>query len=363
LDVSRVILFAGGGSGGHISPGLAIAERVRERSANSRAIFICSNRAIDREMLENAGEEYVAVPAAPPSLRPTAAVRFITGFMRSRSQARQLLSRQGVGHVVALGGFVSVPVVFAARGLVPITLVNLDAPPGRANRIIAPRCDRVLSAVELPMSPGFAERVVGMPVRRRALAPADARECRTRLGLDSERPVLLVTGASQGATSVNEMMTALATRNAGLFRGWQVLHLAGRGGDDPVRRAYEQAGVGALVLPFLHEIGLAWGAAELVVSRSGANAVAEIAANAVPAIFMPYPHHADMHQRHNAQPLVKAGGAVLLNDCIMPDANARLIEPLLCALLADGSRRTAMRAALQAIAGRDAAKSIAEMLG
>src|SRR5690606_9915817 len=139
-----------------------------------------------------------------------------------------------------------------------------------------------------------------------------------------------------------------------LLRTVQVLHLCGSDVDEALQRAYERAGVRAIVHRFLHRIGLAWGAADLALSRAGANSVAEAAANAVPTIFVPYPYHRDLHQRHNAEPLVTLGGAVMVDDRIEPAANMATIGTALQALLHDGNRRDAMRAALRRHPPRDA---------
>jgi UDP-N-acetylglucosamine--N-acetylmuramyl-(pentapeptide) pyrophosphoryl-undecaprenol N-acetylglucosamine transferase len=227
---------------------------------------------------------------------------------------------------------------------------------------MARHCTRVVSAVALPDFPGFASQFVGLPVRNRAVAPGAPNECRIRLGLDPFLPVLLVTGASQGATSVNDFMLETAKSHASMFAGWQVLHLAGHGGEGPLREAYARAGVQAVVLPFLHEMGLAWGAADLAISRAGANSVAEIALNAVPALFLPYPHHKDMHQRHNAQPLVDAGGAVMEIDRVDAAANLAAVGPILEGLMRDNARRGRMRETLRARPHENAAMTIARML-
>jgi UDP-N-acetylglucosamine--N-acetylmuramyl-(pentapeptide) pyrophosphoryl-undecaprenol N-acetylglucosamine transferase len=363
LDISPSILFAGGGSGGHIAPGLAIAERVRELEPGARLHFACSTRAIDATMLREAGESFTAIDAAPPSLRPRGGLQFLRLYPRAKSQAARVLREHAISHVVALGGFIAAPVVAAAsRRRIPITLVNLDNPPGRANRWIARRCDRVVSAVELPAWPGFAECVVGMPIRRKCVADKDQAACRRSLGLDPGRPVLLVTGASQGATSINRMMIALAANQPGMFDKWQVLHLSGAGEDQALREAYEHAGIAAVVLPFSHRMGLAWGAAELAISRAGANSVAEVHANAVPTVFLPYPYHKDEHQRHNAEPLEMQGGAVICRDCVDAKANVKAIGPVLRELMADGARRGAMRESLKAAAPADGALRVAELL-
>lgn len=360
------ILFAGGGSGGHLSPGLAINERLREIAPESKSIFLCSNRAIDSAMLSEAGVRFTPLPATPPSARPLAALRFLHAFHGSQRQAKRIMRDEGVTHVIALGGFVAAPVAKAAKSVgVPVLLVNLDAPPGKANRWMAKHCTRVVSAIDVPMLPGFASQIVGLPIRRRAIAPAVQRECRLRLDLDPNLPLLLITGASQGATSINALMIELARSRPGFFSHWQVLHLAGHGADQPLREAYAQANIRAKVEPFVHEMGLAWGAADLCISRAGANSVAEIAANAVPTLFLPYPYHADMHQRHNAQPLVDlpgGGGAAMATDLIDVSENMRTIAPVLERLMRDGQERDRMRAALQSKPAPDAAMTIAKMV-
>jgi UDP-N-acetylglucosamine--N-acetylmuramyl-(pentapeptide) pyrophosphoryl-undecaprenol N-acetylglucosamine transferase len=370
MSPQPTIIFAGGGSGGHISPGLAIAERVREKRDDVGVLFVCSERAIDREMLTEAGAEFEAVPATPPALRARAAWRFVRNFQRSKQQVRQLIRQRHVVVVIALGGFVAAPAVVAARAeRIPAILVNLDDPPGKANRWIARRCNRILSAVPVRttgwrgLGIGRTEaEVVGLPIRRRALAQEAAADCRRALGLERDRTTLLVTGASQGATSVNQMMIELVRREPKLLDDVQVVHLAGRGATDPVREAYERANVRAVVIEFLHEVGLAWGAADVAISRAGANSVAEVAANRVPTIFLPYPHHRDMHQRNNARPLVEGGGAVMVEDAVDATQNAERIAPVLKELLDSPEQRNTMREALAGVSATDAAERIAQIV-
>src|SRR5690606_13056094 len=130
--------------------------------------------------------------------------------------------------------------VAAARRRAPILLVNLDAPPGKANRLMARKCTTVITAIALPMMRRFAKHVVGVPVRLAALTPGKPAACRRKLGLDPDLPTLLVTGASQGAGSINELMIELASSQQRLFDGWQIYHLAGRGNAEAVRAAYKQ---------------------------------------------------------------------------------------------------------------------------
>jgi UDP-N-acetylglucosamine--N-acetylmuramyl-(pentapeptide) pyrophosphoryl-undecaprenol N-acetylglucosamine transferase len=253
--------------------------------------------------------------------------------------------------------------VLAARSLgINTTLLNLDHPPGKANRWLARRCNRIWTAIELPTMPHFAERVVGMPIRRRTLAPGDHATCRARLSLDPDRPVLFVTGASQGAASINRFMDAMVETRPDIFAPWQILHLTGEGDTRSMRQVYQRCGIEARVEPFLDEIGLAWGAAELAVSRAGASSVAEAAANAVPTLFLPYPYHRDRHQANNARPLAETGGAMIVEDRIDAKANVREAGEALTTLMAEETRRSAMRARLLARRPADTAAAIADLL-
>ncbi|MCH7572212.1 MAG: UDP-N-acetylglucosamine--N-acetylmuramyl-(pentapeptide) pyrophosphoryl-undecaprenol N-acetylglucosamine transferase, partial [Planctomycetes bacterium] len=249
-----------------------------------------------------------------------------------------------------------------------ILLTKLDHPPGKANRWMARLCVDVVTAIELPDFPNFATSIVGMPVRRRALAPASGNEsgqvqaCRSQLGLEPDRQTLLVTGASQGSTSINEFIVAMAEREPDVFEGWQILHLAGTEAGEDLEQRYETTGVPAQVRPFLHDIGLAWGAADLALSRAGASSVAEAACNSVPTIFLPYPYHRDMHQKFNARRMVEMGGALLETDAIEVEANLKRIGPRLRELMTNPLKLLAMRSVLRSNVPPDAALIVARML-
>ncbi len=359
------IVLAGGGTGGHIAPGIAIAERLAELAPQLDRVFACSTRAVDARMLEHVGADYMPIQAEGLSPRPLKLVRFVRAFMAGRAEARELLAERGARVVVALGGYVTGPVVLAASAMrVPVLLVNLDATPGKANRLVARRARRVLSACATPSMPAFAEKIVGMPVRQAALASLPREECAARLGLERGFRTLLITGASQGATSLNELMQLLLTRERAAFGEWQVLHLIGNADRTPIERSYRDAGVRAQVIPFLHEMGLAWGAADLALSRAGANSVAEAILNAVPTVFAPYPYHADLHQKWNAKPYHDEGVCVLCEDAIDAQRNAlpggSSLGATLIDLLCDHARRETMRAALLARPRQDAATEIAK---
>ncbi len=360
----RTVLFAGGGSGGHISPALAVAERLAEIDPALRSVFLCSDRAVDRSMLAEAAVQFEPIGAAPLSLRPAGLIRFARGFLSARREARERLRAHAADCVVATGGFIAAPVVSAAvAARAPVTLLNLDNPPGKASRWIARRARQVLCAVEVTGESGLGKaKVVGVPIRRRALAPGPPEQCRCQLGLDPDSPTLLVTGASQGSRSINRFLEALVAAHRDVFKGWQVLHLCGEAEEASLRQAYADAGAAALVTPFIHGIGLAWGAADLAVSRAGASSVAEAWANAVPTLFLPYPYHRDRHQFRNAAPLTAIGGALIEEDRLDPRANLECAGATLRGLMRAEGRRAAMRSILRARPPQDAAATVARLL-
>lgn len=360
---SGSIVLAGGGTGGHIAPGLALAERFAELVPDFHCVFACSTRAVDAQMLEHAGVDFVPIPAEHLSTRPAKLLRFARAFLAGRARAKRLFREKNTRVVIALGGFVTGPVVSAASAAgIPVILLNLDARPGKANRWVAKRAAKVLTAVATPEMPRFAERVIGMPIRRAAIAPGNREHCRAALGLDPGLHTLLVTGASQGAKSLNDLLAMLLRERRPAFSGWQVLHLVGGGDRAGVEEAYREAGVKAKVVPFLHEIGLAWGAADAALSRAGANSVAEAVLNSTPTVFAPYPYHDDQHQKANAAPLAREGLAMLADDRIDAAANMESIGAALVALMTETPRRESMRAALGARPRLDAADAIARAI-
>lgn len=355
------IVFAGGGSGGHLAPGIAVAEALTAAGPAAQARFLCSQRPIDAEILGRAGVEFTPLPARP-GRSPRSVLAFFGAVRRARAHLRDWDARA----VLSLGGFVSLPVAVAAWRLgIPILLLNLDAVAGRANRVVARLATRVLSAVP-PRNLRVAEGgIVGMPVRRAARADGDAPACRRRLGLDPDRPTLLVTGASQGSASFNDAVPAIIASSPQLFRSWQVLHLAGAGDEARIRAIesrYRAAGVAASVIPFLHEMGDAWGAATLAITRGGASSVAEASANAVPSIFVPFPHHHDQHQRSNAMPLVERGAARLARDPVLAEGVDPPLDEVLRATAGDSSFMASAREILLRAMPRHPAERVAEEL-
>ena len=339
------VVFAGGGTGGHIFPAIAVYESLREQTQGDiRAFFVCSDRPLDAEILRREGLDFVRAPARP--LIPTA--RGLLALARSwgptvrlgRAHIRDLQASCRSVVLVAFGGFVAPAMVQSARAQrVLRLLVNLDAVPGRASRWCASRVHRVLSVHE---HAGW--ETIDPIVRTAATFGGDARQARTLLGLEAERRTLLIVGGSQGASSIDAMIEHMLAGELGeILRSWQVIHQARPEHVERLRLAYQGAGVRAHVVPFIEQMGAAWVSADLALARGGAGTVSEVRASRVPAVFMPYPGHGDGHQHKNAQVLKDAGGAIVCEDVRDPAGNSARAGAALMDLLRDEPGRAQMR--------------------
>ena len=352
------ILIAGGGSGGHVAPAIAIAEALEERSCD--VLIAHSTRAIDVKMIVKTPFASTTLPAKPLSFLPQRFIAFCIGFVRSVSETKKLIRTNDIACVVATGGFVAAPALFAARTLrVPTTLLNFDKPAGKANSLARRWADTVLSTVE--WNNASAKRVPP-PLRLCTIANGDQRTNKLELGLDPNKMTLLVTGASQGAGTINSLIPKLTKVAPQSFMNWQILHLAGPDKSDEVERAYQESSVSHVVLAFTNEMGKVWGAADLAITRGGANTIAEIACNAVPSIVLPYPYHDDDHQRTNAETLASIGGVVIETDHKTLEANLEYVGPTILALLDNHHRRFEMQQALSLEAPINGASVIADLI-
>ena len=358
--------FAGGGTGGHIYPGLAIAEQIVELDTKAKVHFFCSDRNIDSQILDIGRFEYTKLSVTGFCLQPNKLFRFCTSFWKSYRTAKDILATNQPAIVVGIGGFASAPAVFAAHKLkIPIAILNVDIVPGRANKLLARFAKEIFVQFD-DTCQYFAKAkskisVTGCPLRSR-FNKADADAARKTLSLDENKRTLVVTGASSGAKSVNDAVCAILPRLDEFADEWQVVHLTGRRHFEQVHRQYKTAKIKAKVLDYYEQMADLLASADLVVGRSGAVSIAEFAAGSVPSICMPYPHHKDRHQYLNAGKLVQAGAAVIVDD--LPDLTDRsqwLAEEL-AELMADGEKREQMKKGCKKIANLNAAVDIAQKL-
>lgn len=357
-------VFAGGGTGGHIYPALAVAQEVRRICPDADIEFFCSTRDIDKRILSHTHFAFCQLDARGFSAHPVRFFKFAASLVRTYFKAKGLLA--GVDVVVGCGGFVSVPVVLAAKRLgIDVALVNVDIVPGKANKILKRFAKWVFVQFEDTaeyFAGGKTEvQVVGCPLRA-AFKDADGEKVVAELGLDREKKVLLVTGASSGAVNVNNAVVS-SLRRLGKFKdGWQIVHLTGRGNYYNVSAGYERAGceVSYKLLDYFDDMAGLYAAADLVIGRGGAVSIAEFAASSVAVVCLPYPYHKDRHQYLNVGKLVEAGAAVIVDD--RPDAPAKTAEELgrmLEELMGDEDKLKAMAVAARGVAKVDAASAIA----
>jgi UDP-N-acetylglucosamine--N-acetylmuramyl-(pentapeptide) pyrophosphoryl-undecaprenol N-acetylglucosamine transferase len=346
--MALTIVFAGGGSGGHIFPALALAEALRKRAPDAHLRFIGTQRGTEMKQVREAGYVLDLVPSQPVLGRSLfGKARAALALAHGTVRAFALLRRVRPDLVIGVGGYASVPAVLAASPLrIPCALLEPNAHPGRANRLLARFARRVFVQFEAACAafpPGRALRI-GHPVREIPRAQDQPRGARTRL---------LVMGGSQGARSINRAVLESLDRIAG--PDVEIAHQTGPYDMEGVREAYAAQGTHAEVAPFFDDLPLRMARADLLVARAGASTVAELCAAGVPAILVPLPQ-ADDHQAENARELEREGACVLIRDA---EVGRRLGDEVR-ALIGDSARRQRMAEAAKARGAPDAADRIAE---
>ncbi|CAM5323091.1 UDP-N-acetylglucosamine--N-acetylmuramyl-(pentapeptide) pyrophosphoryl-undecaprenol N-acetylglucosamine transferase [Streptomyces parvulus] len=342
------MVIGAGGTGGHIYPGLALADALRRAVPAAEISFVGTTRGLETRLIPRAGYRLHTVDMIPfdPSL---GARRYLlpSALVRSAGQCRTVLREQRAQVAVGMGGYPSAPVILGARwsGL-PSLIHESNAVPGRANRFAARLTPHVAVAFDRSragLAGGEHARVVGMPIAA-ALAGLDraARrpEARRALGVPDGARLVVFNGGSLGAARLTEAATELARR----WRHRRDVHLLIKTGPDALEEArFRLAGSEvARVVPYLDHMDQVYAAADLVVCRAGSATVAELASTGVPAVLVPYPHAPGDHQTHNARVLTDAGAGLLLPDAETTAGRlAELVEPL----LADPARLAAMESA------------------
>lgn len=350
-------LLAGGGTAGHTSPLLATADALRRLDPSVAVTALGTPKGLETRVVPEAGYPLELIPPVPMPRRPNADLVRLPGRLRTTvREALEVVDRLRPDVVVGFGGYVSVPAYLVARRRrLPLVVHEGNALPGIANKLGARFTPHV--ATSFPDTPLPHAQYVGLPIRRMisTLDRAALRdEARRTFGLDPDRPTLLVTGGSQGARRINESVSAAAQAlgNAGV----QVLHVTGPSGS--VRLPPRDGAPPYVVLPYVDRMDLAYAAADLVVCRSGANTVTEVAATGLPAVFVPLPH-GNGEQALNARPVVEAGGGLLVQDAALTPEWVRATVP---ALVTDTERLGAMSAAAADLIPRDADEKLARMV-
>jgi UDP-N-acetylglucosamine--N-acetylmuramyl-(pentapeptide) pyrophosphoryl-undecaprenol N-acetylglucosamine transferase len=354
------IVVAGGGTGGHVYPGLAVVERMEERVA-TRALFVGARGGVEEKILARAGREHELLPGYGLR-RATLARKLAAPFVLGAGVVRagRVLARFRPDVVLGTGGYASAAVVVASlASRTPRALQEPNSVPGLVNRTLARYADLVLLGYEEArswMPSSVRTLVVGNPLRR---MPRPTRaEAAAYFGIDAARPTVLVVGGSRGAHTLNLAGADAAARLAA-SRGVQFVILSGGADRAEVERRTADARSLVRVLDYLDDMHFAYAACDVAVARSGASSVFELALFGVPAVLVPYPYAADAHQESNAAPLVRVGGAMLVHNA---DLSADRLTAELEALLAAPERRRTMGNAMRAWSKPDAAERAADAI-
>jgi len=353
------IVFAGGGTGGHLFPGLAVAEDLRRRAPHLRITFAGTGRSFELDHVQDAGFDYFALACRPFPHKASEALRFLTDNLAGYYAARRYLREQNATLVVGLGGYASVPAARAAAALrIPYVLLEQNAVPGRATRWLAPAAAMVCSAFEglRPyLKSGCRVRVTGNPLRREFVeAGAPVRNLPDRLG---GRRTLVVLGGSGGAQ----------TLNGAVLHGWRIVHQAGERHVARTAQLYRKLGIAATVSPFIDELPPLLRASHLAISRAGGTTLAELAASALPAIVLPYPTATDNHQRKNADVFAAASACRTIDQRELSGRLDNHLAQAVIELTGDHPLRIRMAQAISGLARpratRNVSRSLAELLG
>lgn len=339
MSSQKHIVLSGGGTAGHVNPLLAVAHVIRDLEPDADIAVVGTAVGLEHDLVPQAGFELETIEKVPFPRRPNkAALQFPAKWRAETAKVRDILTRHHAQVVVGFGGYTSAPVYAAAHKMgIPIAIHEQNARAGMANKLgarwasmigaayaqpgLKPRKGVEVERVGLPLRPAIAQLASDLEHDRIATRKAAA----AQLGVDPNRPLVVVTGGSLGAVNVNRAVAASAKE---LLAHVQVIHLTGKGKDDEVRSlvsvsAGEQV-LGELgsdhasdgdyrVAPYLERIDLAFACADLIICRSGAGTVSELTALGLPAIYVPLPI-GNGEQRFNAQPVVDAQGGLMVAD-------------------------------------------------
>jgi UDP-N-acetylglucosamine--N-acetylmuramyl-(pentapeptide) pyrophosphoryl-undecaprenol N-acetylglucosamine transferase len=346
------IVIAGGGTGGHLYPGIAVARELRRRRPEVRVSFAGTARGLESQVIPREGFELDLLRSAGlKGMSLSSLVRGLSLLPLSGIDAWGIVSRRQPQLVIGVGGYSSGPVVLVAafRGI-PTLLLEQNAVPGFTNRMLAPFVSAAAVTFESTVS-YFGRRgfVTGNPVRPEFFDPSPARS--------GGSPRILIFGGSQGAHPINMAMVEAAPKLAAFAGGLAVTHQTGERDLERVRDGYRRAGLEARVEPFLFAMDREMKAADLVICRAGATTLAELTASARPSVLVPLPTAADDHQRKNAEVLAAAGAAELLEQSRL---SGDVLADRILALANDPGRREAMSRAALRLARPDAARAIVD---
>ncbi|MDP2942265.1 MAG: undecaprenyldiphospho-muramoylpentapeptide beta-N-acetylglucosaminyltransferase [Candidatus Omnitrophota bacterium] len=353
------VLIACGGTGGHIFPGLSLAQELQARGINE-VLLLGTDHPLEVKLFGSFGLPYRLMPVAKLSANPVKFLRFLVRFLRACLRSAKLLFEYKPDIVVGFGGYASFPICkFAALMGKPLFLHEQNCEAGLANRILAILARRVaVSFKETQKAFGRKAVFTGNPIRKRLLT-AKREEALKLYKLSPDKFTVLVLGGSQGSQRINTIVgQMIRLLNDEEKKQIQIIHIAGIRNCDEVRAKYEGSGIEARVYDFVEDIGAAYAAADLIVSRAGATALFEIAALGIPSIMIPY-RYAGGHQYHNAAALEKVGGTIVMDEVGLTSA---ALKEKIFELRNDRARLDRLSECAKKFAVPDAASRLADLI-
>lgn len=346
----RVIL-TGGGTGGHIYPAIAIGQAIREMWSDTEFLYVGTNRGLEKQIVPQAGFAFRTLEVIGWQRKVSwqaleAGWKAVGGMF----QAARLVREFSPDLVIGTGGYVCLPVVWAAvRQGIPTIIHEQNAMPGLTNKFLSRKATAIMltfkeSALHFPSSAQGKIRVTGLPIRPAILNVSRAEGLKF-LGFSPEKPVLLIVGGSRGARSINSAMIGVYGKAQEMGVKLQVIHLTGTLGlaqvqEELVTSGIDLANCGNIIIrPYLHEMEYALACADLCVGRSGAAFLSEMTAKGIPGILIPYPYATENHQEHNARSLADQGAAEVILD---HELTAVKLAELVFAILEDSDKRKDM---------------------
>jgi len=356
-STGKTIAMAGGGTGGHVYPALAMADALTERGHTM--LYLGDPGRLEGRVVPARGMPFHPVPALQyPRSGLVAKARFALGLLSSVMASRRLLKKLGVEMVVGVGGYISAPPVLAAWTLgIPTAIHEANVTPGMANKLCARVADQILLTYEATATrlPGSAPReVVGCPVRPVVLK-GNADAARERYGLTADKPVVLVVGGSLGAKAINDLGLALARLPD---RNFQLLHVTGPKYKDAVAAELGEPPEGVVLVGYEDKMQDSLAAADLIVARAGSSTLAEVTVVGLPSVLVPSPNVTDNHQEGNARGLEAVGAAMVV---VERDLDLAAAARSIAELAGDAERLAKMGAAAKTLGRPDTAQQVADV--
>lgn len=317
------VIVAAAGTGGHINPGIAIANKIKKEEPDSKIMFIGTSRGLENDLVPRAGYELERIDAYGLSKKITIKnLKNLLKTYKSIGKSKEILKKFKPDIIVGAGGYICGPVCTAAKSLnIPIVIHESNAFPGKAVKMLLKKSDKILVAFEdTKKRLGNSDKVVitGNPtkIKKVNLTNQEKEKIKQEYGLKEDKPLILVFGGSQGAKAINDVIIEIVSKN--LNKNYQVIWAAGQGQYDAIKEEFENRDVNidvkrnVKIVPYIYNMEEVLNTCDLVICRSGAMTITEISIVEKPAIFIPLPNVSNNHQEYNARVLEKVGAAKVI---------------------------------------------------